>query len=339
VEIATDHALPPRFNRAVVALYGGAALLVGGCEDRAPLAAEDCVASCGSLPEELPDSAAGRARGCPPLAHDCDPAGPCGEPNYAYDAFWMRDDGTAQALALFADVVDLSRPSLLPASDGAPWLFAKGRAFRFDAWAQRFNVPAALPALSATPELTPVAIDAGAFVWLHGGDGPAGAAQPLSVRGFRFDTRSRFESDLPLLVAGAEHLAPNQPTHRSDGTNGDIFYDGALRVTGASARVFITDTTYTDFRLEVRIEAGAIPALILDDARFEWPNAITDATEREILVAERTAQRLTLRRGALARQTSVTSQRVRIGLAGASTDSVGNARASAVSRLEVRRSF
>ncbi len=44
--------LPPRFDRAYAALPGGSVLAVGGCEDRAPEAGEDCQREC--------------ERGCPP---------------------------------------------------------------------------------------------------------------------------------------------------------------------------------------------------------------------------------------------------------------------------------
>jgi hypothetical protein len=49
--------VPPRFDRAFAALPGGAALVVGGCEDRDPLTGEDCSSWCQHGCPPTPDSA------------------------------------------------------------------------------------------------------------------------------------------------------------------------------------------------------------------------------------------------------------------------------------------
>ena len=91
--------LPPRFDRAYATLPGGAVLAVGGCEERAPEAGEDCTRDC--------------QRGCPPR--------PAAGRADRYDAFWIAADGVVTALSL---PLGAGHPHLLPGSDGSPWLVA-----------------------------------------------------------------------------------------------------------------------------------------------------------------------------------------------------------------------
>ncbi len=317
--------LPPRFNRALVARPGGGGLAVGGCEDRAPLAGEACSARCGTLPDELADSLAGRARGCPPAS---------------FDVWWIRDDGGVTPLPDLPPGIDASRPALIAASDAAPWLIAGERVLRFDPWTGRFAV-AGLPERITLPEdvASPVAIDTGAFAWLSEGIASPSGLPEVTLRSFRHGTRSRFESDTPLLPDGALHLAPNQAPVLPEGSESDVRYDGALHLRGVGAQAFVTDTTYADVELELVLSSGVPPFVTLDDVRVTWSNVPTVEAPRTLtLTLRRRGDVIELTHGAdspRARQTvrALRGARVRLGLAGAGAGD------SEISRIEIRRSF
>src|SRR6478736_5086957 len=80
-------------------LPGGAVLAVGGCEDREALAGEDCASEC--------------LRGCPPRPSAAEAA--------HFEAYWISADGALTALDF---PLSAGHPSLLPGSDGGPWLIA-----------------------------------------------------------------------------------------------------------------------------------------------------------------------------------------------------------------------
>jgi hypothetical protein len=315
-----ERPLAPRFNRALVAMPGGAALAVGGCEDRAPLPGEACSARCGTLPEELADSRAGRARGCPPTR---------------FDVWWIRAGGEVTPLPDLPAGIDASRPALIAASDASPWLVAGDRVLRFDPWSGRFAVAGLPERITLSEDVAPpVAIDSGAFVWLSEGTAVPSGLPEVALRGFRHGTRSRFESDIPLLAGGPLHLAPNQAPALPERAESGVRYDGALHLRDSDAQVFVTDTTYADVELELVLASGPPPAVWLGDVRVEW-TGVPAAETPQTLGLRRRGDLVELRHGGVARRARhpLGSARVRLALAGS------DAGESAIARLEIRRSF
>jgi len=317
--VQVEEALPARFNRALLALPGGSALAVGGCEDRAPAPGESCSARCGTLPEELADSRAGRARGCPPAG---------------FDAWWIPASGTATQLPDLPAGVDASRPVLIAASDSAPWLLAAGQVLRFEPWTGRFvrvDVPESLRLPEDAP--APLAIDAGAFVWLTEVTGAPSGRSEVSLRGFRHGTRGSFESDTPLLLGRLPlHLSPNQAPVHLNGGEADVRFDGELHLLGAEAAVFVTDTVYRDVEIEIELSAGPPPTLIIGSTSIEWTKARAGA---QTLVARRRGDVVELRHGEGSERTrhALGTARLRVGLAGQ------DASETSIVRIEIRRSF
>jgi hypothetical protein len=240
--------LPPRFDRAFIGLPGGAALAVGGCEDRTGTAGETCSIWC--------------ARGCPP------PPDPV--TGQRYDAFWIAADGSVTALDF---PFSAARPVLLPGSDGRPWLIASGldefgqplpdrfALYRFDPWQKQFIASDLDLALGES--LTPTSfapIGADAFAWLdHDVDGPV-------LRGARLGLRSAFSNDVPLVAlrdgaGNPAHLAPDHPP------DAGLQYDGTLELQVAAsatpACVWVADAEYADFSAQIAFSSADPPSLRL----------------------------------------------------------------------------
>jgi hypothetical protein len=244
--------LPPRYDRAFVALPGGAALAVGGCEDRAELPGEDCAAWCN--------------RGCPPTP---DPS-----TNQSYDAFWLAADGSIVPLDF---PLSAPKPVLAQGSDGRPWLLASDvdqfnqplpgafALYRFDPWQKRFDpVDTDLGFDESLSASRLVSTGPDAFVWFG-----ADSVGPV-VHGVRLGTRSAFTSDVPLVGLHDGSLRPAHlaPDHAPEG---NVSYDAtlskllfaALGAGSTPACVWIADAEYGDFSAQVAFSTDISPALRL----------------------------------------------------------------------------
>ncbi|MEO8920883.1 MAG: hypothetical protein ABI488_25940 [Polyangiaceae bacterium] len=325
-------ALPARFDRAWVALPGGAALAVGGCEDRRPDAGEDCSEWC--------------TRGCPPA--------PAPTTKQRYDAFWVAADGAVFTLDF---PFSAAQPTLLPGSDGRPWLVTSGVnadghaargsfvAYRFDPWQKAF-VETDLDLGTPTSDIPPrfVSTGADAFVWFEqDANGPV-------LQGARWGTRSTFVSDVELVtLRDAEdarrpaHLTPDHPP------NSDVQYDsahGVLAFTKARASapnqcVWISDAQYADFSARIDFSSATAPTLKLgampienaastDTGACRLPNTGTAAGASLELV--RTGTQLSVKMGTESARCSVLGERLPLGVCGSQLGAV------AVTRLSVTRS-
>jgi hypothetical protein len=268
--------LPGRFDRAFVAMPGGSALAVGGCENREPNSAEEA-SSC----EEL------CTRGCAPLATPCEDDS-C---SVEWDAWWITANGELERLPALS--VPAPHPVLIPGTDGSPWLVAGARGealLRFNPWRGEFeavpNAPAHLPSAH-----TWTALDPGAFVWI------SELGERAEVFGYRFDTRSAFAQDIGLGVQTQQddplwplHLAPDRPSHESS-----VSYDGNLRLDAGS--IWVTDATFADFEAEITLESGEPPALRLGSQLIDAPECAWPDGKSSKLEVERRAGTLTLHRG------------------------------------------
>jgi hypothetical protein len=238
--------LPPRFDRAYAPLVGGAVLAVGGCEDRAPLAGEDCSSEC--------------RRGCPPQP--------------SYEAFWISADGVVTALPL---PLGAGRPSLLPGSDGSPWLIAQGRLYRFDPWRARFEPADRELGLDLTlgpPRFVAMGLDS--FAWLTEDAGG------VVLNGVRLGTRSAFSNDVALVTL-RDPDDPSRPAHlvADRPPSSDLDYEGGraalafAQSTSGSAKtcVWISDALFADFSAEFVFSSSESPSLRVGGTEFVDPAA------------------------------------------------------------------
>ena len=256
--------LPARFDRAYAALPGGAVLAVGGCEDRAAETGEDCSSEC--------------QRGCPPRS---------GTGPERYEAFWIAPDGAVTALGL---PLRAGQPSLLPGSDGGPWLIADHgepdgseasashpSLYRFDPWHADFE-PAASE-LGFELSLTParfVALGLDSFAWLSTG------ARGAVLDGLRLGTRSAFSTDVPL-VTPRDPNDPSRPAHLvpDHAPSEALTYEGGpgalafAASTSGSAKtcVWISDALFADFSGEIAFSSGVSPSLRVGTTEFVDPSA------------------------------------------------------------------
>ena len=232
---------PPTRGRAFVAMPGGGALAVGGCTLRLPSPGE--AAAC--------ELACGTGGGCA-----------------SRDAFWITPDGDVLPLngALDDGAGDArlfegagGRPLLVTGKPDAPLVRV------FDPFRARFAIAESpgVPADEAA-ETTFLAVDAGLFVWLGRGGVPA------SVGGFRHGTRNPYIVEAaPLLVENTDGVAPDRPM--STPPEG-----GGIKLSDANLRLVLTDTTYLDFTLTLRLDEGAPPVVELGDRAYgegdcDWP--------------------------------------------------------------------
>ena len=183
----------------------------------------------------------------------------------------------ADGVALLVDPPHNKRPRLIPATDGAPFLF-NGGFLRFDPFSQTFadaNLPSAL---APDETLAPFSLDDGVLGVARFEDGA------LAVRGLRYDLRPPLVADVESLGLGStQHLSPDRP--------GPTVLREGLVIT-PRARVAITDATYRGFVLrlsssgrdlplvELRSEDATVVARI-GDAPCAWPAG--SATTSEII--------------------------------------------------------
>ena len=256
--------LPPRFDRAYATLPGGAVLAVGGCEDRPPELGEDCARDC--------------QRGCPPASGAGAAKGD--------EAFWISADGAVAPLEL---PLRAAHPSLLPGTDGGPWLVADsdqpgspdsaGRPalYRFNPWQGTFELvltPGELGLSHAPGRFVGLGLDA--FAWL------TEDAQGVVLNGIRLGTRSAFSSDVPLVTprhpndpSRPAHLVPDHPP------SADLDYEGApaalafaTSASGASSPcVWISDALFANFSAEISFSSSQSPSLRLGTTQFVDPKA------------------------------------------------------------------
>jgi hypothetical protein len=242
---------PPVADRAVVAMPGGSALAVGGCE---LATASDCVPCTTSAVD-----------GCA-----------------SKDVYWITRDGSIEPLPAL-DVA--TYPALLVAgAEGRPWLVASsqgGRRFlQFDPWLGRFMPPEAAPAAPlAGFELADdagntgfqsriVGADPGLAIWLT-----KNTAELPSIFGFRHGTRGPYDAAVvPLLLASRDGVALDR---RNDGDAGGLDTDGYAVLTDGGDTLVVTDTTYANVELTIDAGDGPPPGVVLfashgGTAEREW---------------------------------------------------------------------
>jgi hypothetical protein len=218
---------PAALERAFVALPGGGALAVGGCE---PVVRDP--ASC------LP---CGSGPGC-----------------ISRDVWWIDAEGGTRSLPDLPESLAAAEPHLVTTGEGAPWLLANGRLARFDPWQARF-VTLAEQGYSAAQ--APLALHDGSFVWLQRSD------DGVELLGLHASQRGPLTQDVaPLLVWSGRAVVPHRaPTSSMPEPELTLQYTVAsgLELAGAAAVVSIADTEYADFMLDLLLAEGPAPLLRL----------------------------------------------------------------------------
>ncbi|MEY2931001.1 MAG: hypothetical protein RL033_1750 [Pseudomonadota bacterium] len=217
---------PAALDRAFVALPGGGALAVGGCD---PIVRADPCLPCGNGP------------GC-----------------ISRDVWWIEPRGGAAALPALPESLAAAQPRLVAAAEGAPWLLANGRLARFDPWQARFVT---IAESGYAPVQAPLDVGPGSFVWLQRqGDTLELLGQHASQRG------PLTQDVAPLLVGSGRAVVPHRPpTSAVPEADVTLRYGTAsgLELAGAAAVASITDTDYADFTLDLTLAEGPAPLLRL----------------------------------------------------------------------------
>jgi hypothetical protein len=194
----------------------------------------------------------------------------------ARDAWWITPEGAVEALpelTLFQRGTKALR--LVPAADGAPFLWNGDSWFRFDPWQGTFVAADTIPQDGPDEDMPdPIAVDPGLFLWLAR-QVPGDQSQPANVRGFRHDVRGPFTSDADFFLAEPAHMAPDRLPVPGGAVWADI--DG-LHLT-ENAQVAITDTTYANVMIKGETDetaASELPELWLGDFAIArdcgWPS-------------------------------------------------------------------
>lgn len=186
------------------------------------------------------------------------------------DAWLVTPDGAIDALPPLE--APAAHPELVPASDGAPWLWDGQRWRRFDPWSARFVAASSAP--SDGPEAqapAPVAVDPGLFVWIAR-DRPGDPASASHLRGFRHGLRNALSRDVVLLLDGPEHVAPD----RLPAASGALAFDAEGLHLAADARAVVADTTYDGVEASAESRGAAMPRIALGGveiggAACPWP--------------------------------------------------------------------
>jgi hypothetical protein len=180
-----------------------------------------------------------------------------------FNTVWVISaDGTLEA-ALPIDPTTLDLLRLFPGTDGAPVLWTGQRWLRWQPWFGAFQPIADAP--SRGPRGTAIASgDSGLALWLDdrrdSDESMVFDTPQLYVRGYRFDTRSRFGTVRnPLLVEGIAGVAPDRVT----GTPGSSinFIAGKGLELGPGASAFVTDLTFD--KVTIDLDGGDTPYVVL----------------------------------------------------------------------------
>ncbi len=283
-------ALPPRHDRAFIALPGGGVLAVGGCQVSEVPCGGDCRA------------------GCPPTDLS-------GGDEPRYDAWWISEQGDVAPVEL---PVAAPRPLLFGGADGAP-LLATGASdernlWRFDPWQARFELaPLTLTALPRAGDGQAALADQ-AVLWTS--DDEEGA----HLVGLRWGTRDHLAIDPPLVTSdGSDGLAAPFPLVPDRPTAGHVRFQRSERIlifdAESEARVFVASADYGALSVELWVEGDA-PRVILGDQEYggeacPWPRG-----DASIFKLERDSSGVTLSSGgALAAPCPAPAGRVRLGVA------------------------
>ena len=180
-----------------------------------------------------------------------------------FNTVWVISaDGTLEA-ALPIDPTTLDRLRLFPGTQGAPVLWTGQRWLRWQPWFGAFQPIADAPARG--PRGTAFASgDNGLALWLDDrtdlDESMEFNTPQLYVRGYRFDTRSRFGTVRnALLVEDTGGMAPD----RVSGTPGSSirFTDGKGLELGPGASAFVTDLTFG--AVSIDLDRGDTPYVVL----------------------------------------------------------------------------
>lgn len=228
----------PVADRAFVAMPGGSALAVGGCQ----------LASVG---------------GCVPCSTSA------GTGCAIAEVLWIGRDASVELLPDALDVATF--PVLLvDGAEGRPWLVASSpngrRLLRFDPWLGRFASPEsdAPPQPLAGFELADTADDSGFEARVIGADPGlmmwmTGSATALpQVFGFRHGARNPYDAAVaPLLLTSQDGVALDRMSSTAaSGLPGVELADGG-------DTLVVTDTTYADLDLTIEIVEGQPPIVVL----------------------------------------------------------------------------
>ena len=181
-----------------------------------------------------------------------------------FNTVWVISaEGTLEP-ALPIDPSTLDRLRLFVGAEGAPVLWTGQRWLRWQPWFAAFQPIADAP--TRGPRSTAFASgDTGLALWLDDREEDPHEDtvydnNQLYVRGYRFDTRSRFATvPNPLLVEGTAGVAPDRVT----GTPGSSirFVEGKGLELGPGASAFVTDLTFGSVAIE--IDSGDTPYVVL----------------------------------------------------------------------------
>lgn len=225
----------------------------------------------------LEDAALGRAF-VATIAGGLLAVGGCDPSQEASAAVWWIDaDQQATRLPDLPQAARGCRPQLVSASLGAPLLFSNGRLWRFDPWSGQFS-PSEIDVERTAPLPSRVlSVDPGLMLWVDGADDQA------RLLALRHDTRNTYSADVtPFLLTDSTRLAPERPATL------DARYDDdqVLELAG-SAALWITDTAYLDFDLELVIadDEAAVPLILIGSSEVggstcRWPAAANDGVFR-----------------------------------------------------------
>jgi hypothetical protein len=227
----------------------------------------------------LEDAALGRAFVATPFggllaAGGCDAAG---VPSAL--VWWIDAEGEATRIADLPAAAQSCGPQLGSASLGAPFLLSNGRLWRFNPWTGEFERSEIEIGESIQTPRSIVSADPGLLLWLDV------AATQTELFALRHDTRNTYSADVtPFLVSDSTRLAPDRPA--SMNSYARYHDDQTLELAGDTA-LWITDTQYLDFSLELRMAADDVrPPLVLigkqaiGGATCRWPAAADDRSFR-----------------------------------------------------------
>jgi hypothetical protein len=240
---------PAVVDRAFVAMPGGSALAVGGCQLAPVSDCVPCTTTAGS--------------GCA-----------------SKDVYWITREGNVEPLPGALDVATFPT-HLVAGAEGRPWLIAASQAgrrlLRFDPWLGRFTAAEATPpaplsgfelaedAANTDFQSRIVGADPGLVLWMTKNTG-----EFPTMFGFRHGTRGRYDAAVvPLLLANQDGVAFD----RSE--LGALDPEGHAILSEGGTTLVVTDTTYANVEVSIDTADGdPPPAVVLvtnsSAAKREW---------------------------------------------------------------------
>jgi hypothetical protein len=173
-------------------------------------------------------------------------------PGFGVGVIVMTPQGELEAAPTVAPKTEISQIVLLEAAGGAPMLWAGDRWYRWSPWQGAF-IPFLLTDIGPSASAAFATADPGLLLWTN----------QNRIVGLRIEERGPYSTEVqPLLRTDPGPLAPDHLV--SSSAVSPVHFETETGLTlPVDSSVFVADTTYANFDVEILVQGGQAPLLVL----------------------------------------------------------------------------